>query len=53
MDGDALIDGGDAGLHQGVGGDPVEVQRVDDDDVAGADAAQQAIDVAVDAGGTG
>ena len=30
----------DIGLDQGVRGDPVEVQRVDDDDVAGVDASQ-------------
>ena len=46
-------DGGDAGFDERVGGDPVEVERVEDDDVAGADAAQQSVDVAVDAGGTG
>ena len=46
-------DGGDVGLDQRVGGDPVEVERVDDDDVAGADPPQQPVDVAVDPGGAG
>ena len=46
-------DTGDAGFDQRVGGDPVEIQRVHDDDVAGADAPQQPIDVAVHTGGAG
>jgi hypothetical protein len=41
------------GLDQGVGGDPVEIERVDDHDVTGADTPQQAIDVAVHASGAG
>ena len=43
----------DLGLDERVRGDPVQVQRVEDDDVAGADAPQQPIDVAVDPGGAG
>ena len=46
-------DGDDTGLDERVGGDAVEVQRVEHDDVAGTDAAKQPIDVAVDAGGAG
>jgi hypothetical protein len=48
-----IDDGGDVGVDERVGGDPVEVERVDDDDVAGADAAKKAVDVAIDAGRTG
>ena len=40
-------------LDQGVGGDAVQVLRVDDDDVAGGHPAQQSVDVAVHAGGAG
>ena len=43
-------DGGDLGVDERVGGDPVQVQHVEDHDVAGADPAQQPIDVAVDPG---
>ena len=46
-------DGGDVGVDQRVGGDPVEIERVEHDDVPGSDATQQPIDVAIDAGGAG
>ena len=42
---------GDPGVDQCVGGHAVQIEDVDDDYVARADAAQKAIDVAVDAGG--
>ena len=47
-----IDDGGHPGLDERVGGDAVEVQGVEHDDVARIDAAKQSIDVAVDAGGT-
>ena len=43
---------GDAGVDQCVGSHPVQIEDVDDHDVPGADAAEQAVDVAVHAGGT-
>jgi hypothetical protein len=46
-------DCGDVRFDQRVGGYPVEVKRVDDDDVAGSDATQQPVDVAVHAGRAG
>ena len=45
--------GRDVGFDQGVRGDAVQVQRVDDHDVAGSDAPQEPIDVAVNPGGAG
>ena len=44
-------DGGDVGVDERVGGDPVQVQHVEDHDVAGADPPQQSVDVAVHPGG--
>ena len=46
-------DRGDVGLDERVRGDPVQVQSVDDDDVAGGDPSQQPFDVAVNPGGAG
>ena len=45
--------GGDIGFDQRVGGDAVEIQRVDHHDVPGSDAPQQPIDVAVHTGRAG
>ena len=46
-------DGGDVGFHQRVGGDAVQVQDVEHHDVAGADPAQQSVDVPVHPSGAG
>ena len=43
--------GGDLGVDERIGGDPVKVQHIEDDDVAGAHPPQQSVDVAVDPGG--
>ena len=43
----------DTGFDQCVRGDPVQIQRVDDGDVAGPDAPQQPIDVAIHTGRAG
>ena len=44
---------GHPGVDERVGGDPVEVEDIEHDDVAGPDPAQQTVDVAVDSGGPG
>ena len=44
-------DGGDLGVDERVGGDPVQIQHVEHRDVTGAYPAQQPVDVAVDPGG--
>src|SRR3984957_323441 len=44
-------DGGDLGVDESIGRDPVQVQDVEDGDIAGAHAPQQPVDVAVDPGG--
>ena len=46
-------DGGDIGFDQRIGGDAVQIQDVEHHDVAGADPAQQSVDVPVDPGSAG
>ena len=45
------VRGGDVGFDECVGGDPVQVQHVEDHDVARAHPPQQSIDIAIDPGG--
>ena len=46
-------DGGDVSFHQRVGGNAVQVQDVEDHDVARTHPAEQSIDIAVDSSGAG
>jgi hypothetical protein len=50
--GGCVDDGGDLGVDERIGGDPVEVQHIEDRDVTGAHPSQQSVDVAIDSGGT-
>ena len=46
-----IDDGGDLGVDERIGRDPVQVQDVEDGDIAGAHPPQQPVDVTVDPGG--